>query len=572
MLKKYLLLIIALTGGLESLRAQGVALDSLIAPSFAINIYSDGTREFLRDTSTGKMLLYAGELWLGGYDQNQQLHQSAQTYKQQDVEYFPGPISDSYNNDYNRLWHIRKSQIDSLRAGLYTTIPDVILEWPAHGDTSNGEPLYLAPFEDVDNSGWYDPHHGDYPSIKGTEAVYFIYNDKTDGTFQNLNALEVDIHGMAYYVQNGGIADSALFLDYRIVNRSDRKYTNMYIGSWADMDLGNSMDDLIGTSINHNALIGYGADPNDDGPLGFGGELAALAQFIRRGPVADFGNLVDDDRDGCVDAVWINGQCVPEDSVNGPVEIHKMDFSNFYYNQSSSPAQNDPQTSLEYYNILSGLCTSGAFSLLDQGTGIWNVTNPDRQCGSSGMPSSYIYPGNSFDSSGVKMPDTDVNWFMPPSVFGDMRSLISSGPFTLSRGEAVSFNMGFVWNRVDSAKSMLDGGYSDMLRKLDSLLQPGGVADSLTNDSSGVGNVVHVLEKTLENTLELSLDTESGIYEIRSRAGENQSLSLYSTSGQLLKTFELLPYDKLKLNLQQYPTGVYLLGSEISPQVFKLIR
>ena len=61
-------------------------------------------------------------------------------------------------------------------------IPNDILNWPAHGDTTLGNSLgmlpYIAPFIDVDNDDIYNPSQGDYPCIKGDEAVYIVMNDK----------------------------------------------------------------------------------------------------------------------------------------------------------------------------------------------------------------------------------------------------------------------------------------------------------------------------------------------------------------------------------------------------------
>ncbi|PIZ05521.1 MAG: hypothetical protein COY57_06840, partial [Flavobacteriales bacterium CG_4_10_14_0_8_um_filter_32_5] len=42
-------------------------------------------------------------------------------------------------------------------------IPDVILNWPAHGDPSLGQDWHLAPFYDRDGDDFYDPSQGDYP-------------------------------------------------------------------------------------------------------------------------------------------------------------------------------------------------------------------------------------------------------------------------------------------------------------------------------------------------------------------------------------------------------------------------
>ena len=49
-------------------------------------------------------------------------------------------------------------------------IPPSILEWPAHGDQTQGQDEFLAPFYDSNGNGLYEPYDGDYPdyNITGT--------------------------------------------------------------------------------------------------------------------------------------------------------------------------------------------------------------------------------------------------------------------------------------------------------------------------------------------------------------------------------------------------------------------
>ena len=66
--------------------------------------------------------------------------------------------------------------------------------------------------------GFYNPNDGDYPLIKGSQAIFFIYN--SERSFGLLASGK--IKGLAYAYGNS--ADSALentiFIDYEIINRS----------------------------------------------------------------------------------------------------------------------------------------------------------------------------------------------------------------------------------------------------------------------------------------------------------------------------------------------------------------
>ena len=57
--------------------------------------------------------LFAGALWLGGLDQNNQLHVAAQTYRQSGNDYFPGPLdgpsgttTQGVCSEVDRMWNV----------------------------------------------------------------------------------------------------------------------------------------------------------------------------------------------------------------------------------------------------------------------------------------------------------------------------------------------------------------------------------------------------------------------------------------------------------------------------------
>ena len=67
---------------------------------------------------SGKHTIYAGALWIGGKDQQNNLYVAAQTYRQgspPDAGYWPGPIGNvqnaSHTNKYDKLWKVRKTEI-----------------------------------------------------------------------------------------------------------------------------------------------------------------------------------------------------------------------------------------------------------------------------------------------------------------------------------------------------------------------------------------------------------------------------------------------------------------------------
>ncbi len=212
-------------------------------------------------------LFSVGQLWIGGFDQTGQLHVAGQTYRQTGTDFWPGPldtttatITASVSTQWDKVWEISKSTIDSFQLGLFSQIPNSILHWPANGNSSYGQAQILAPFADLNSNGVYEPSLGEYPIIRGDEAIYFIYNDNLQNTAHSETGglpLGVEIHGMAYAFNCSG--DSALantvFLHYTIINRSSSIYTNCYVAHWLDLDL--SFFDLIGTDSISNMCYFY---------------------------------------------------------------------------------------------------------------------------------------------------------------------------------------------------------------------------------------------------------------------------------------------------------------------------
>lgn len=172
-----------------------------------------GAAGFEVPKGSGVHSIFSQSIWIGGKDNSNSLHIAAQKLGLDGGDFYPGPLTDmaafppgSYGYYYeiqkwNRLWKINKSEIDYHishwnQSGY--TIPQIFFDWPAHGNTNYGQAANLAPFFDNDNNGIYSPANGDYPLIKGDQAIYFILNDNKTHVESSGAPLTVEIHGMAY--------------------------------------------------------------------------------------------------------------------------------------------------------------------------------------------------------------------------------------------------------------------------------------------------------------------------------------------------------------------------------------
>lgn len=154
------------------------------------------------------------------------------------------------------------------------TLPSGIEDWPAYGDTTLGIAKDLAPFVDFNANGCYDPKNGDYPIIKGDEAIYWI-NHPDDNNF------ELEYHWMmyAYDSRSDTFLNQSLFVQYTIINRATVAYDSIDVGLYVDGDLGNPSDDYVGTDSVNDILYFYNGTPFDFGSgsaPGYGNNTPAL--------------------------------------------------------------------------------------------------------------------------------------------------------------------------------------------------------------------------------------------------------------------------------------------------------
>jgi hypothetical protein len=225
----------------------------------------------------GVSSIFCGSYFFGGYDPSGLLHLTGSLYNHNNVStssgLHSGPIANQsayagiqYSNLYqNSIWNISSVDIDNHIANFQNSgyvIPSSIATWPGNGESSLGVANQLAPYIDLNSNGIYEPALGDYPDIRGDQAVYVIMNDKS--YLPDMDAMSLEIHAMFYQFSSGNYLNNTTFLNLHVFNRSNVTYSNFRQALIMDFDIGNFSDDYIGCYAQNNVLFGYNADIYDE--------------------------------------------------------------------------------------------------------------------------------------------------------------------------------------------------------------------------------------------------------------------------------------------------------------------
>jgi hypothetical protein len=117
-----------------------------------------------------------------------------------------------------------------------------------------------APFYDVDENGIYNPNV-DIPGIPGaSQTIWFVANDLNPSLtsfMYGTQPMGVEYQATYWEYKNGSILDNLFFRKYKLINKSEVQFNDMYISMWSDPDVGNSGDDYVGCDTTLNMVYAY---------------------------------------------------------------------------------------------------------------------------------------------------------------------------------------------------------------------------------------------------------------------------------------------------------------------------
>ena len=542
--------------------------------------------------------LFANSLWVGGKDIAGNLKLAAVCYRQKGVDFWPGPLSTrtastdlTTVNEWNRFFVVSKQDL------LYfanpnrdpSDIPTSILEWPAHGDTSKRQALYLAPFHDIDGDGIYNPYKGDYPMIKGDIAIFFIFNDNYASHTESGGApIGLEVHAMVYAfaAPDDDVLDNTIFMNYKLYNRSSFTLLDTYVGLWTDFDIGYAADDYIGCDVGRSTYFGYNGTAVDGTGLNthYGNNPPLQAVTILGGPYLDAdgydnpsfkGNNVDGpsfayNYSNVCEIVTQHGNVIPFTWNNNITEnvmvrseaINGMNFGDgimdnerygmrkfVYHNNDYSPS-GAPSIAVDYYNYLRGIWIDNS-KMRYGGTGFHPGDNSRPEC-------DFMFPGMSdpcnWGTKGVVPFNKDWTEENEGNAPADRRGLASMGPFTFESGAMHELDFAFVTIFPKDTLSAIER-YGEQVDSIRTAFFRG-----TTSSGQDFNTTVEITLGINENNIK---DKAINIYPTPAQhtlyimsAEEVEQVSIYDISGRELVQ---LPYPAQSIDISHLANGIYII-------------
>lgn len=360
-------------------------------------------------------------LWMSGFDNNNNMYASVQTYRDPGNDYWPGPLNIdtlTYSDaqKWNKIWKVSFFEINAHLSNSVHTIsntPRSILTWPAKGNPNaagnNNMPLTIAadmaPYIDVNNDGKYNALDGDYPDIKGDQMLWWIFSDNgpTHDATPDGQSMKTEVHAMAYAYSRNSDIDNIIFYDYKIHNKSSVNYQNYRMALSADTDLGYYRDDYVGFDSSRRLGYNYNGRPVD-------GEGQQPEAYGKTPPISGFTFLK-----------------IPGD--NGSSKVPAGSFISY---NNDNTVHGNPVKAVEYHNYMNAMWRDGSSLVNDYaGKGI-----PTTGKG-TGPVTNYIFPGNPADTN-------EWSECASNNPVGDRRFVLTSNSTTFTAGSSINLAFAFV--------------------------------------------------------------------------------------------------------------------------------
>ena len=230
-------------------------------------------------------------------------------------------------------------------------------EWPA----SDG-----APYTDVNSNGVYDPSV-DIPGIPGADqTLWHVSNDLNVQRAYSMGGstpIGLEVQRTIWGYNRLGVLGNTIFTKYRIVNKSGVRLDSMYVGQWADPDLGGLAGTIYDTPACDSTLNLAYVYSGREVYGGWGFPPPAFGYVLAQGPL-----VPGSPTDSAITSSGWRGS------------YRNLPMTSFIFtvcgNATYVDARADsPQATNDLYNCLRGLGTRTGMPFIDPSTGNPTIVN-----------------------------------------------------------------------------------------------------------------------------------------------------------------------------------------------------
>ncbi len=489
---------------------------------------------------SGVPLASAAGAWLGGRSENGQLLLQGSTYG---FEALPGPASAAVDcqalaQHFNRYWSVFAYEVENFRLDwsdgqLDQAIPINLYRWPGlgnpHSSWANGFELpadapALAPFNDVNDDGIYDPEAGDYPAIKGDVCTWWVSH--TDVTNPQWPRPRVQIGALLYsFDTDGDYLDRTLFVETTYHYLGEEPMADAFLSLWVDGDLGCLANDRVACIPDRTLAFYYQTEPDEAAcpplplthPVTFTGQAPTLLVDVLERPAIAPGTTL-------------------------PFHAFMvMGFQTGIPFTSSSAPQNPDQ----FYRYQQG---------------IWPDGVPLTLGGYDPLGDPYPY---AYDYAEL-LEDTTGGWSMPwiDQTSSDKQSLHSFGPFSLQPGQ--SFRIAYALSVGPPLDDILDP--APVIEQADAL-------QSFYDNYADEATATREPNQLQQPRIQIYPNPASPAHAIRLQSDQVQirQVELHSAAGRLVGRYPCAGFH-CQLPAEDLPAGVYLIRIRLADRSWQTHR
>ena len=375
--------------------------------------------------------LFSGGFWLSGYNEDT-LWANAQATASRIINYIPGNVDSNQYDPRYKVYDVERSdQVFGFEWQQWKYAVDLGADF-YDGD---GDGIYNP--IDLNGNGSWDPNE-DKPDIIGHQVAWCVYNDGDTARerFVGIPPLGIEIHQtvFGYATTLAPQLKNVLFIRYKINNtgKVNPLFDSVYFTAWADADLGDHIDDLVGCDSTVSSGFIYNSGPDAQ----FGADPPSFFINLLQGPHVYIPGetFIDINSNG----VYDDGIDTPLDTAynhHGPlkgIEIfpgaRNQKMTAFTHYQASDPVLGDPDNEFKARNYMLG--RGGLGEIIDPCT--WNLGQVRGGIDCNLVNPFYWYSGD---------PESNYGWINIVST--DQRMCVHTGPFSLEVGKPITIIVGY---------------------------------------------------------------------------------------------------------------------------------